>query len=116
VKAYSVTLWGSHPDLVNDDCWTGDDFDSHEEALVCYRELTKRPWDHPLGKSCGHWEFMMIDGPGVHEIIANPDQKTCQRKRRELAREDREWRREIANEAGMLYGIEAYNDAMGYGP
>jgi hypothetical protein len=27
---------------------------------------------------------------------------------------DREWQREIAMEAGMLHGVHAYNEAMGY--
>jgi hypothetical protein len=31
-----------------------------------------------------------------------------------LASSDREWQRERAVEAGMLHGVEAYNDVMGY--
>jgi len=31
------------------------------------------------------------------------------------ANDDAEWRREMAMEAGMLHGVEAYNDAMGCG-
>ena len=39
-KPFSVTLWGSNPDETdNDDCWTGDDFATREEAIACYREV-----------------------------------------------------------------------------
>ena len=55
-----------------------------------------------------------IDGPDVHEVTANPDQTTQRRHRRESARTDREWQREIAHQAGMSFGCDGYNDAMGY--
>jgi hypothetical protein len=34
----------------------------------------------------------------------------------EARREDESWRREIAMEAGMLHGVSAYNEAMGWEP
>jgi hypothetical protein len=34
--------------------------------------------------------------------------------REEAERDRAEWRREIAMEEGMLHGVNAYNDAMGY--
>jgi hypothetical protein len=36
------------------------------------------------------------------------------KEREEYERSSREWRKEIAMEEGMLHGVEAYNDAMGY--
>jgi len=115
-KPYSVTLWGSNPDETdNDDCWTGDDFATREEAISAYREVVMFPDDSKLALACGPrgaWEYVMLDGPDTHELTQNPDRPSCERHRRELARGDREWQRERAMEAGMLHGIDAYNDEM----
>jgi hypothetical protein len=117
-KPYSVTLWGSNPDVTdNDDCWTGDDFATREEAVAAYREVVMFPDHSELAGACGprgSWEFVMVDGPDAHEVTQNPDRPSCARRRRELARDDRDWQREIAMEAGMLHGVDAYNDEMGY--
>jgi hypothetical protein len=118
-KPFSVTLWGSNPDETdNDDCWTGDDFTTREEAISAYREVVMFPDHSKLSRVCGprgSWEYVMIDGPdNTHEVTQNPDRPSCERHRRELAGGDREWQREQALEAGMLHGVEAYNDAMGY--
>lgn len=114
VKPYSVTLWGSNPDTTdNDDCWTGDDFATRAEAIAAYRSVVMFPEDglaQHLGR--GGWEYVMIDGPETHEVTQNPDRPSCELRRRELARGDREWQRERAMEAGMLHGIEAYNDEL----
>ena len=111
-KPYSVTLWGSNPDETdNDDCWTGEDFATREEALLAYQSLYKWPL-HGLADHCPEWQFAMVDGPDVHDVMANPDERTARRWRRELTRDDRDWQRERAMEAGMLYGVEAYNDAL----
>lgn len=118
VKPYSVTLWGSNPDETdNDDCWTGDDFVTREEALCIYREVVMFPDNAKLSRACGprgSWEYVMIDGPDTHEVYQNPDRLSCARRRRELWRLDAEWQRERATEAGMLHGVGAYNDEMGY--
>jgi hypothetical protein len=112
---YSVSLWGSNPDETdNDDCWTGDDYATREEAIAAYRAIVMFPTTGALVESCGHWEFVMIDGPKTHEVTANPDQAACRRHRREMARSDRDWQHERAMEAGMLHGIEAYNDEMNW--
>lgn len=118
-KPFSVTLWGSNPDETdNDDCWTGEDFATREEAIRVYREVVMFPDHSKLAQACGprgSWEYVMIDGPeDTHEVTQNPDRPSCERQRRELARSDREWQRERAMEAGMLHGAEAYNDEMGY--
>ena len=117
-KPYSVTLWGSNPDETdNDDCWTGEDFATREEAIAAYREVVMFPDHAKLSLVCGprgSWEYVMLDGPETHELTLNPDRPSCERRRRELARDDRDWQRERAMEAGMLHGIEAYNDEMGY--
>ena len=116
-KPFTVTLWGSNPDETDeDDCWTGGDFATREEAIACYREVVMFPDHSQLARVCGRggWEYVMIDGPDTHEVTQNPDRPSCERRRRELERSDAEWRRERAMEAGMLHGVDAYNDEMGY--
>lgn len=113
-EPYSVTLWGSNPDETDaDDCWTGDDYATREEALEAYRSLYKWPTSG-VAEHCPEWQFAMIDGPDVHDVMANPDERTARRWRHALARTDAAWRRERALEAGMLGGVEAYNDEHGY--
>jgi hypothetical protein len=92
---YSVNEWLSHPDDDNDDCITGQDFDTLAEALKAFEGGS---FDR---EAC----FVEIDGPDINRV----------RKVREPARVDRdEWRREIAREEGMLGGCGAYNEVMGY--
>ena len=94
-NTYSVNEWGSHPEAGNDDCWTGSDFATLAEAEAAFAVT---PDD---SSTC----FVEIDGPGVNRV----------RKVRDPAPVDRdEWRREIAREAGMLGGVHAYNEVMGY--
>ena len=113
---YNVTLWGSNPDTSdNDDCWTGDDFATREEAVAAYRAVVMFPDSNQLVNACGgDWEFVMIDGPDAHEVTANPDQATQRRHRRDHARSDAEWRNERAMQAGMEFGVDGYNDECGY--
>jgi hypothetical protein len=101
----AVNHWGSHPDLENDDCYCGEDFTSEAEAVAYYHQ--------DPGQECV--EYIEIDIAeedcirlGIERCRKNP-------KFRPSFNEDTdEWRREQANEAGMLGGIHAYNDAMGY--
>ena len=101
---------------LNGDEQTGDDYETSAEALQAYREVVMFPDDSQLAKVCGRggWEYVMVDGPETHELTQNPDRAACRRCRRELERSDGEWQRERAMEAGMLHGVEAYNDEMGY--
>lgn len=117
-KPFTVTLWGSNPDETdNDDCWTGDDFATRDEAIAAYREVVMFPDDSQLAKVCGprgSWEYVMIDGPETHEVTQNPDQPSCRRQRRELKRSDAEWQHERAMQAGMAFGCDGYNDEQGF--
>jgi hypothetical protein len=115
-KPYTVDLWGSNPDETdNDDCWTGESFATREEAIAAYQAVVMFPWDNEvLGKCSGGWEFVVIDGPDVHEVTANPDQATQRRWRRENRASDGEWKREAAMQAGMAFGCDGYNDEMGW--
>jgi hypothetical protein len=114
---YSVTVWGSNPDETdNDDCWTGADFATSEEACRAFMATVGNRFG--IGpESVAHdddFAFAMVDGPDVHLVAANPrfDHK---RAAREAKADADEWRREIAMQEGMAFGVDAYNDAMGYG-
>lgn len=101
---YSVNLWGSKPGE-NDDCWTGADFSTLEEA----RAVLADPWSH-FSRSYheSSTAYFELDGPDVNEITKNPSFKPRKQ------RDDGEWRREAAMQAGMMGGVECYNDAMGF--
>jgi hypothetical protein len=105
---YSVLEWGSHPDAGNDDCYTGTDYPTLKEA----REALQGELDDP--RPCTTNAYFELVGPDVHETHANPSFDGAARKR-EDEQFEQEWRREIAMEAGMLHGVAAYNDHMGWG-
>ena len=92
-KPYSVLYWGSNPDAGNDDCWSDDSFATLAEAEAAF---ARNPG------SCV--AFVELDGPDVYRV----------RKLRDARPADTSWRDEIAREAGMLGGCEAYNEVMGY--
>lgn len=93
---YCVNYWGSKP-MENDDCWTGRDFATKQEAEAFYNG------EHPSGMA-----WVEIDGPDIHAEKPNPAYKDT----REA--DDAEWRNEMRREAGMLHGIQGLNDFDGY--
>lgn len=101
MTVYEVLFWGSHPDDDNDDCWSGSSFQNLDDATEEYWAASKRD---------GYFAELTQDGEriAVRQIVSDDEI------RRDRERADREWRREQAMEAGMLYGIDAYNDYMGY--
>ena len=105
---YGVNMWGSRPGT-NDDCHTGVDFSSRADAEAFYAAPFEGPhattfWCNSL-RSPGTW--LEIDGPDIHE-----ERCVTPGKRRD---DDDDWRRERAMEAGMAFGCDGYNDAMGWG-
>lgn len=64
--AYTVNLWGSNPNLENDDCWTGCDYATREEALAAYADPRATFGGIP-GVVLTEGEWVEIDGPDVHE-------------------------------------------------
>ncbi len=94
---YSVYEFGSHPDEDNDDCYAGEDFATIEEARAAYLAT---PNDRGVA-------YIMLDGPDVNEIRKNPSY-------RKPRRGNDEWQSEFAMQAGMAFGCQGYNDAMGY--
>jgi hypothetical protein len=113
-KPYSVTVWGSHPDEGNDDCWQGGEYATNEEASAEFMASV-----HGAAKSIGsspyaaNWQYVMVDGPDVHLIAKNP-RYSAKRAAREQRETDAEWRRERAMQAGMAFGCDGYNEEMGW--
>jgi hypothetical protein len=102
---FAVNLWGSHPGDSNDDCWVGVEFATLAEARHAadnWREISRFDMSTTT--------HVQIDGPGVHEVLKVAEPRIDRR-----ADDDRAWQREIAMEAGMGFGVNAYNDAMGWG-
>jgi len=103
-KPFTVSLWSSHPDDDNDDCCTDADFSSLADAHACIADLDA----HFDARYFSDVPFVLLDGPGVHEVTKRPGVRTL----RTLPNDA--WREEGAMQAGMMGGVDAYNEAMGY--
>jgi hypothetical protein len=105
-KMFTVNLWGSHPDHNNDDCWTGYDCETLEEALDCLNN----PWKYfDKDRDCDGTAYFELDSEERHELVGNPEFNE------RLYEDDcRDWKQEFAMQNGMAFGVDGYNDAMGY--
>jgi hypothetical protein len=104
-KPYSVTLWDTHPELNEDTCSTGTDFATLEEAQACFHNL-----ELGFNMSLGYWNhtpYVLLDGPGIHEVRKREGIKPCKD-------DDSAERSEYAMQQGMGFGVDAYNEAMGW--
>lgn len=113
-KPFAVNLYGSHPSQENDDCHTGHDYATLAEARHDYDN-----WSRAFSLSCVRdTAFVEITGPGLYEVKQVVTDNEIARRVQRLAAEERAeraaWAREIANEAGMLGGCDAFNETMGY--
>lgn len=117
-EPYSVSYWRTHPDEENDDCETGCTFATKEEAVAVFNDRTADYYEAGstyAGQEKGN--YIEIDGPDINEVrMRDGFDRTAYdaRAAREKAADDRAWRREQAMEAGMLHGVEAFNERMGY--
>lgn len=98
-KPFEVSIWGDTP-WDTDTCWCGEDFDTLEEA----RKVFEKPETFFNPGDCYN-VYITLVGPEVDEtrVIGKPRKNS-----------GKEVLREMAMEAGMLHGIEAYNDVYGY--
>lgn len=108
MATYTVKLWGSNPGT-NDDCWTEGEYPTLAQARVAYEE----PFDSgefPMRYNDSHEPLWIeMTGEGIHEV------RCIWTGTRTPSRDsgfDREWQSEIAMQAGMGLGIDAYNDEM----
>lgn len=111
--SYSINAWGSHPDKENDDCWYGEEcqtflelmdlfgtYFAKKDSSVAYFELCQTvPSSVPA-------ELIDFDPNGFYHVVKNPFFRP--------SKKDTLWENEIAQQAGMMGGCEAYNDAMGF--
>ncbi len=105
---YSVTFWGSDPDAGNDDCDTGVDFATRDEALAAF--LDPFPHVDAAYYRPEDTDWIEVDGPDLHDKRRNGAYRP-----RRASGVDHEWLCEIAMQAGMGLGVDGYNDAVGYG-
>lgn len=85
---YSVLFWGSDPDLENDDCWTGLDFDNQADAEKCFNDNNLPAF------VINCTEYIELDGPDCYKKRKNPNFKP--------SKDDGEWEREIRMQAAMM--------------
>ena len=110
---FCVEFWGSHPDAGNDDCWTGDDYETEAAAREAFANPTFTSFCR--SQDVAYLQLTRVEnGNEVHQLAVRPN-PGCNPKLREWARThgNDEWKREIAMQAGMMGGVEAYNDALG---
>lgn len=96
---YSVNSWFTNPNEDDDGCDTSVDFNTRKEA---------EDYFNTFEPSRASIIYLELDGPDVYGL---------RRTKHPLLRKDDDitWRRELAMEAGMMMGIDAYNDVMGQG-
>lgn len=103
---YDVNIWESKPGT-NDDCNTGDEFATREEAERAYANPREA---FPFAFQGVHGErWVEIDGPDIHE-----ERKVCGPHPAHKPDDMSDWRNEFAMQQGMGLGVNAYNDAKGY--
>ena len=140
-QVWSVNFWGSHPDKGEDNCHTGFDFDTEAEARECFSAYTGNPTalkavrkKYVLEHGEKHWEWWITDlarsAPYV-ELVgfsrysgATPDESSAGQEVGEVwcylpsADDSDDYERmcqsEAAMQAGMAFGVDGYNDAMGF--
>jgi hypothetical protein len=107
MKEYMVNLWACKP-WTDDLCCCGVETESKEEAMAIYL--------NPEGSGRFKKYFSIIHDPEVWIEIVGPDLDECRMlyKRASTPDTDDDWKREMAIQAGMGLGIEAYNDEMGW--
>lgn len=98
---YSVNFYGSHPDLNNDDCWTGVDFELQSDA----RKFYSNPWQD--AKFAQYFKagtaYIELDGPDINIHYPNPGYKPA---RKNEYREDAHDLSRLDNHMPYGYGEE----------
>jgi hypothetical protein len=114
---YSVNIFGSHPEEGNDDCHTGAEFPTIGPALAVFENLEEHFRPAAIFSWGPHYFVELLEGSRNGEdyhIVRRISVREVGTKPERDSSDDDDWRREQAMEAGMLHGIDAYNDAMGF--
>ena len=129
IRALLIT--GSNEDPRNNDDWEtsvviaeGSNASIDELVRMCDEEYNTEGRAIWLYEGDSYEDFAsgreLSNGAVVYDMLFHPwdtDNVTLIRCAEEVEEEDtfmEDWRREIAMEAGMMGGCEAYNDVMGY--
>lgn len=105
MSQYEVNLWGSHPREKQDDCITGVVYDTLEQAMKTFCE----PIREFALRTLKYTAYIELKSDDYYCVRENPAFVPKVKEER-----DAEWDREIAMQAGMAHGVNAYNDAMGW--
>ena len=102
---YTILLWGSHPNNLNDDCWCGsEDLTTWEQV----EEILANPFKYFNKDDVRSTQWFEIDG-----LPEGTDRYRRNRFYRSPCLSD-DWRNEYAVQCGMAFGCDGYNDAMSY--
>jgi len=108
-RYWAIDEWGSHPDEGNDDLWTGTEpFRADEtDARAFFKGFSPTE-----GSSTMYLVLVKLDAEksNVGDPVAYRRNPGYRKTKDDLS----DWNREIAMQAGMGGGCDAYNDAMGY--
>lgn len=99
---YWLNYWGSKPGT-NDDCWTGFDYETREEALAAYNDPPKCDY---AGSDLSNVAWYELDGPDIHLERPNPHHKP-------VRVSDDDWRCEARMQSAMGFGVQGWNDWEG---
>ena len=101
---FQVLFFGSDPDLENDDLWVVCEFEDRDKAFECFNNPFTEPDLQFYKKDTA---FIVIQFSGESQKRKNPHYQSPKPQMDE-------WVKESAHQAGMMGGVESYNDYMGY--
>lgn len=117
-EKYQILLCSRHPEMEDfDHVSTSEEFEDLATAHTIFQadnpiqELAKTIANDTAQVAryiqvFGDTPYVWLEGPGISLIRQLRPESTPDN--------DDDWRREIAMEAGMAFGCDGYNDAMGY--
>jgi hypothetical protein len=113
MSKHTVNIWNGDPALGNDNCATGDDFESADKAMAVFDDPASWLKESKCAYYCGLGDptselWVELDSPELGY------RTRCFQKATRRDNSMDEWRREQAMEAGMAFGCDGYNDVMGY--
>lgn len=111
---YEIELWGCQPSVARDNPGNRDYDLCHQgiDIPVLSETDARDVFEAFVGTPDVAW-FALIRLEGEESTLLAERQNPAFKP--ETDDFDREWQREIAMQAGMGLGVEAYNDAMGWG-
>ena len=139
-QVWSVNWWGSHPDEGNDDRWSGQDFNTEAEARACFDAYTGCPvalkaererqvldhgektWEHWINDLARTTPYAELSASGCKDTWSSENtlevgEVWCYLPKADTHTDDdyeRMYQSEAAMQAGMAFGVDGYNDAMGF--